>query len=604
MKRPPGIGLVIMMMLGISGCAGAPQRLMWSSASAPAEDRADSPARPRFSWWNRAGSRPAGAEDRKQDLAQSSPARSQPKETSETRDIWHQERSPGLARFFPSFNRRSNSPENRRDPSQSRSVAKKPSDDESDTDGDALLHASRPVTRFRDVVLEPEANESPRAVAVAESPAPTIASFGEGGVLRASLPPQGRAASRFGQGTVPQLLPALQSSIDYSKATSPIPVLEPAPAQGQALPAMSANSEPDNLLPQSLMRDSDGPPDSSLSLAAAQDQAPSSKATSTPAKTQKPSSKPASSPPQPPNPRPTPLTPAPSSPAPSAEPKKSTTAPKPAADQMKLQSPEIEPAAAIQQAPSATQVKPVGPKNVVSEPSPPEPPAPEASPPAASGPTPAASGPEPATTGSASAGYAQVPTAQGAPREFLTSPSLAGTVKTVPSAQLPTPLFSQSYDWSTPAPAAQVLPAPQAGCCECCPTKVKKCRLNLEKCILIRKLKCVMQFIHEHCPLKKKFWKKCCQDCPCCGPTYIGTMASPPAFFGSLQSAPISMPASGSPATPQTSRFFAPPDRKEADLGPDSVLALEPSTGPKANDFAQAGDDLKPIAPQGLDQTP
>jgi hypothetical protein len=112
--------------------------------------------------------------------------------------------------------------------------------------------------------------------------------------------------------------------------------------------------------------------------------------------------------------------------------------------------------------------------------------------------------------------------------------------------------------------------------------------------------------------LKKKFKKTCCQNCPCCGPLYIGTLASPQGIQGSLQSvhapllAPpaISVPAAAAPATPQASRLAPPLDREAAASSPDSLLALDPSTGAKPGDVSQGGDDLKPVAPQGLDDAP
>jgi hypothetical protein len=549
--------------------------------------------------------------DSKSVLAQSSPTRSQSNETRGMLDNWQLRRSDGLARLFPSWNRWWNSPEHQRDTRKSRPAAAERSEAAPDATGDAELHATRPVTRFRDVLPEIDENQTPSAVAQAASPAPRIASLNEGAVLRASLLAQESPASIFTQNVVPPLA-ALQTGLNNLTKTSPVPALQPAPAPATdpAVIASTSSAEPDNLLPQSLMRDSDGPADPPLALGPAQDQAPSSKSAST------------STPPQqknststPPPPRRTPPAPATSTPPPpSAEPKKSATTTKPAADEMKLQSPEVEPAAAIEPppAPAATQVRPQAPKNASSPPTPPSASAPAAAsePAAPSASAPAASGPAPIVSGTASAGYAQSPAVGPAPQELTTWPSLDGALKTAPSAQLPTPLFSSSYDFSTPVASPQILAAPQGACCGCgvCQVKTKKCKFNLQNCILVRKLKCLMAFIHEHCPLKKKFWKNSCQNCTCCSPTYFGTMASPQGFFGSLQSAPISMPVIGNPATPQASGspgLFSPlSDREQVEAKPDSLLALEPSTGTKPGDVAQGGDDLKPIAPQGLDETP
>lgn len=279
---------------------------------------------------------------------------------------------------------------------------------------------------------------------------------------------------------------------------------------------------------------------------------------------------------------------------------------------MKLQSPELEPAAVIQPPSSSTQAKPEAPKSASSQPSPPpvpsatpKPAAPSASTPATSspapaapGPAPSASSPAPAEPGSASAGYAQPPAAQ-SPPEFLTLPNFDGSSKTLPSAQLPPPLFPSTYDWP--------LPAPQTACVPCKP-KIKKCDWTPGKytLLLIQKLKCLKQYIHDHCPLRKKFSKSCCQNCSCCGPMYIGTMASPQGFFGSLQSAPVWAPASASanPLIPQPSQPLPPLDFGGVPVSPDSRLALDPSAGTKPGDIAQGWEDLMPVAPQGLDKTP
>jgi hypothetical protein len=121
---------------------------------------------------------------------------------------------------------------------------------------------------------------------------------------------------------------------------------------------------------------------------------------------------------------------------------------------------------------------------------------------------------------------------------------------------------------------------------------------KLCNCFLIKKCKCVLQFIHEHCPLKKKFWSKsCCTSGACCGPTYIGTMASPQGFFGSLQSAPISTGAMQSLSTPQASLLGSYFGGDAAASSPESSLALDRSAGTKAHDVAEGGDDLRPVSP-------
>ncbi len=49
MRRPPKVGLVVLLLLGLTGCAGVQQRLSWSSPSTTDASRTDTPAPSRFS---------------------------------------------------------------------------------------------------------------------------------------------------------------------------------------------------------------------------------------------------------------------------------------------------------------------------------------------------------------------------------------------------------------------------------------------------------------------------------------------------------------------------------------------------------------------------
>jgi len=616
MTRPPVMGLVIMMLVGTSGCAGVPQRFSWSSPPGTSEDRTDSPATARHSWLHRSGSPAVDAGDTRQDLAQSSPARSQPQATRSRQDLWPERRSEGLARFFPSLSRRWNAAETSRS-SPSQPVASTPN-----SAGGVAIHSSRPVTRFRDVTPELEEGQDTSAAGVSAIAAAMAPSANEGEVLRASLRPREQSASSFASGILPPQSPVSQTSSGELKGSSLVATSQPAPAP--ALLAMSSSGEPENLLPQSLMRDQDGPSDSPLALAPIQDPPPSSQPTtektqekksnkaSAPAEKQ--SSKPASPPAPPPAPRRKPEIPAPKRPESSSEPQKSNAATKPAADELKVQSPELEPAPPIQPPASAPATRPELQKGVRSMESPPPPPSAVREPAAPSAPAPSAVtppapavtappspvAPPPAVSGSADAGYAPSPSATA---ETLSWPDLDGKIKTLPTAQLPAPSYPTSYQWSQPS--AQVLPAPQTGCVAY-PTKTKKCDWKPGKytLILCRKLKCLKQFIHEHCPLKKKASKTCCQNCPCCGPMYIGAMPSAQWISGSPLFAPASFLANPSPPTPQASLFASPFGREAADASPESLSAPDSSAGTKPGDVSQRGEDLEPIAADGLDKTP
>ncbi len=636
MTRPPVMGLIIMMLLGISGCAGAPQRFSWSSPSAKSEDRDDSPTTVRFSWWHRSGSNPDGVANPRQDVTQSSPVRSQPNDTKSPADIWPQRRSDSLARLFPNLSRRRSAAES------PRSVTSERTDRVPNSATAVELQASRPVTRFRDVAPEPEEDPDASTVGVSAFVALNTPTSSEGEVVRASLPPQERSAASFTQEVVAPQSPVIQAPPDEPNRSSLVPTFPPAPT----LFAMNASGEPENLLPQSLMRDQEGPSDSPVALAPIQDQAPSSKPTAPSGPARKPSSdspparKPSSdSPPAqkpnsdsapakkstsktttpPPPPRRSPEASPKRSSAPATKPKEPPAATKPAADEMKLDSPNLEPAPPIQPPASARESKPAAPKDVNSTPSPPPVPtaAPEPAPPSASAPatsdsTPAASGSAPAASvsapvpsGSVPAGYTLSPAAQPGPAEFLSSPSLDGQIKSLPAAQLPPPLFPSSYGWSAPTASSQVLPSPQAVCTRC-ETRTKKCDWKPGKCtgLLIRKLKCLKQFIHEHCPFKKKASKTCCQNCPCCGPLFIGAMPSGQWIGGSPLFAPATVRVNGNPATPQASWFSSPVGQERAEASAESLSALEVSAGTKPSDVAQGGEDLKPVTSEGLDKTP
>lgn len=618
MGRPPVKALVIVMLLGISGCAGAPQRLSWTSSPAPSADRPDSPSKARYSWWNRPRSQPGDATDRRPDLAQSNAARSTPKEKSSTLDLWQDQHTTGLTRFFPSWNRRWGSTDDRRDRVESRSVAAKRSDRESDAADRGELHASRPATRFRDVL--PVGKEDTPTFPLANFPAraPSVASWNEGAVLRASLPPQ-EFSSGFTQAIGTVQVPGLETGSGNLTQTSRVPTLQPALVP--PLSAMFATGEPDSLLPQSLMRDSEDGSDSHpvSKPKPAQNQTLSGKASSAtaPKQKQKRAPLPATSPrPQ----SPTPPIPAASIPPPPAEPTRLTAATKPASDETTLQFPVLEPAAPMQPVISFNQSKPEAAKSASPPPVPspapepkppstssaalqqPKPPSSSPAPPSSSS-SPASSSAMPASSGAAGsgavplgAGDGQLLEAQSTQREFLTWPNFDGSLKTLPSAQFSAPLFPTTYDCPMPTPQTSCAPYP---------ARIKKCDWTPGKytMLLIRKLKCLKQYIHDHCPLKKKFAKSCCQNCNCCAPSYIGTMASPQGFFGSLQSPPMSFSSDPTPLTPQVSQLMSPLNFGGS-LSPDSRVALDASAGAKPGDIPQGGEELMPIAPQSFNKTP
>jgi hypothetical protein len=107
MKRPLGLGLVLLalpvLLPGVSGCAGLPQRLSLSSPATTGSDGVEAPATNRFSWWR--GERAAGSKsDLSSNLAENARSAS-PAGAAMPGDVWPETRSEWLARHFPLLSR-------------------------------------------------------------------------------------------------------------------------------------------------------------------------------------------------------------------------------------------------------------------------------------------------------------------------------------------------------------------------------------------------------------------------------------------------------------------------------------------------------------------
>ena len=103
MRRPPEVGLVVLLLLGTSGCAGF-QRLNGLPSDAPRSD-GDKASSARFSWWGPRAPRGGGSADSEADL----PATSQPAPhlvaTGPSGDVWPESQSEWMARNFPRISR-------------------------------------------------------------------------------------------------------------------------------------------------------------------------------------------------------------------------------------------------------------------------------------------------------------------------------------------------------------------------------------------------------------------------------------------------------------------------------------------------------------------
>ena len=111
MRRTPSVFLVLMTLLGLSGCAGLPGRLAWPPSSTDRSAVAESPPPGRFSWWVRpqdqAKNNVAAA-----DLAEAGHGKSQAVSTTAPGDVWPEPKSDWtqsgsewLARRFPVMTR-------------------------------------------------------------------------------------------------------------------------------------------------------------------------------------------------------------------------------------------------------------------------------------------------------------------------------------------------------------------------------------------------------------------------------------------------------------------------------------------------------------------
>jgi hypothetical protein len=103
MRRPQEVGLVVLLMLGASGCAGFQQRPYWSSATTAGPDGADAPTPPPspFSFWRRSGSEAAPHSESAPSLAETPRPAVPVGATSPSGDVWPESRQEWTARNFP-----------------------------------------------------------------------------------------------------------------------------------------------------------------------------------------------------------------------------------------------------------------------------------------------------------------------------------------------------------------------------------------------------------------------------------------------------------------------------------------------------------------------
>ena len=108
MRRTPAVALVGL-LLGLSGCAGVPQRLGWSSPATDRSDPADTSAPGRLSWWPWPRTEQS-TPDQATKIAETRETTQPELTTKLPTDVWPESRSEWLARRFPLLNRALNGP--------------------------------------------------------------------------------------------------------------------------------------------------------------------------------------------------------------------------------------------------------------------------------------------------------------------------------------------------------------------------------------------------------------------------------------------------------------------------------------------------------------
>jgi hypothetical protein len=112
MRRPRQAGLAVLLLLGLSGCAGVPQRLSWSSPSTIEPGRTDPPAPSRFSWWRRPGNESSQAKGSVSGLTQTTKAGPRTDDTRLPLNAWPDPPPQGFSRYFPMLSGRWNGSNN------------------------------------------------------------------------------------------------------------------------------------------------------------------------------------------------------------------------------------------------------------------------------------------------------------------------------------------------------------------------------------------------------------------------------------------------------------------------------------------------------------
>jgi hypothetical protein len=496
-RRTPLVGLLVLSVLGFSGCASASRRLNWSAPSADGTAAEETSARPRFSWWPGPKAESTAADPGAQ-VAQANPTARSAGSPTAPGDVWPDHRSDWMARHFPNLSRLWNG--NATDSSRhdapaadtirisSRSRAPVASsrtradsdvrtvdasrdetvDSRDDSSGvtnrdrfvpplvpTPLLVPSRPdsptdstgAARSDDTIAEPERRNS----ADSEDSYPSLPQPRR--ALRSSVEPAPTPAAAAGAEERNE--PPVDSSTETKSGVAAGATVDAMPARADAAAAGERNEPP---VDASVKTETNTDPD--VAVGSTVNREPELELVQAPAPP-KPTTQPPSTVPPPPSLDPAPTPPAP---PPAGAAKPPAEAATPAAP------PPIEakpaPAPAEETKPSPAEVPPVSEVAPATESQAPPAPAVPAPPPTATSPTPA---PAPATAQSVPSGSGQAiyasppPMAPPQPRRRFLSLFFIEEEKNEPLAtpQFPAPTFPASYGGHYPRPYP-VLAAPQA----------------------------------------------------------------------------------------------------------------------------------------------
>ncbi len=104
MRRSPLVGLLVLSVMGFSGCAGLSKRMDWSSPRADLPAAAEAPAQPRFSWWRRPQAEPPPT-DSLAEIAGVNRALMPAPSATIPGDVWPESKSDWMVRYFPNLSR-------------------------------------------------------------------------------------------------------------------------------------------------------------------------------------------------------------------------------------------------------------------------------------------------------------------------------------------------------------------------------------------------------------------------------------------------------------------------------------------------------------------